>query len=114
MCLVLQSEVILANVLSQVDQQCGVDRNELVKYCEEVKSELAKLPSMESEYVYFDVDEQSIRNAVKIYQTFFAQFGNKIFGCKKINVDYFNSRFNPEVSDTLKKSAAIFISSCAK
>jgi hypothetical protein len=104
MCLVLESEVILANVLSRsVDY--GIDRNGLAEYCDKIKEELTKITEMSSKYVYFDITQDSVNNAVKLYHDFFIEIGDKIFPYRKINVEYFNSRFPVNITNSLKVAA---------
>lgn len=115
MCLVLQSEVILANVLSHVDSDYGVDRDDLAQYCRKVKSELAKHKVSAKKYVYFDIDEQSVKDAIRTYTNQFVEVGDKIYGYRKINIDYFNSRLNSDISKTLERVAENYISEiCSK
>ena len=110
MCLVLESEVILANILSKSKFDHGISRNGLAEYCLEIKEELSQIESMKSQYVYFDITPQSVKKAVEVYQDFFVELGDKIFSYKKINVDYFNTRFQTEISDLLKHAADKYVS----
>ncbi|KUO77727.1 MAG: hypothetical protein APF81_05975 [Desulfosporosinus sp. BRH_c37] len=105
MCLVLQSEVILANVLSKTDEDCGVNREDLLLYCLEVKTELAKIQELSNEYLYFDLDCQSLKNTVYNYDNLFVQMGKEIYGYKKIDSDFFNLRFNKTISNVLNEVA---------
>jgi hypothetical protein len=105
MCLILQSEVILANVLSQDENNCGINREGLAQYCIEVKNALAKTKRMDNEYIYFDLEEQSLQNAFKAYYNHFLELGDKIYSNKKINLEYFNSRFSKSIAETLKSVA---------
>ncbi len=114
MCLMLESEVILANVLSNPTCKYGIDRDGITEYCMEIKKELSKMKDIASEYVYFDITSQSIKNAIELYQDFFVEIGGRICSYKKINVDYFNSRFQNEISDSLKKAADNYCSKIKK
>lgn len=110
MCLVLESEVILANILSKSIFDHGINRNGLAEYCLQIKEELSKIDRMAYEYVYFDITPQSVKKAVEVYRDFFVELGDKILSYKKINVDYFNSRLQNEISDSLKHAADNYVS----
>ncbi len=109
MCLVLESEVILANLLSKITGECGIDRNDLVEYCVEIKKQLAELGSMLSKYIYFDISTQSINKAIKSYHDWFVQVGDKVFAYNNINACYFNSRFSDEIAKSLEKAAIQYV-----
>ena len=75
MCLVLESEVILANILSKSIFDHGINRNGLAEYCLQIKEELSKIDRMAYEYVYFDITPQSVKKAVEVYRDFFVELG---------------------------------------
>ena len=60
---------------------------------------------MSSKYIYFDISPQSISKAVKLYQDFFFEMGDRIYSYKEINADYFNSRFTNEIAMALENAA---------
>lgn len=105
--IVLEAEVILANILSKVDFDYGVDSNVLMEYCQLVKKEISKTP-MKSEYIYFDISNQSINNAVKYYHEIFIKINKRIFAYGEVNVEYFNSRLDAEIVDSLMKANETF------
>lgn len=108
MCLVLESEVILANVLSKTREECGVNKDDLLMYCNDVKSELAKIEEISNEYLYFELDNQSIKDTVNKYDLLFVQMGKEIYGYEEINTDIFNSRYEIRVSEVLNRVAIEF------
>lgn len=103
MCFVFESEVILANVLSE-NLQDGIDGNGLAEYCKVVAEEL-KSTDLSSEHVYFDITSQAIKSAVRSYQDIFIEIGNRVFAYRQINPGYFNSRFSNEIAKSLQKAA---------
>lgn len=105
MCVFLQPEVLLANVLSKDEENCGVDKEYLVVYCEHIKKALAESPITSKEYIYFDVDNQSIKDAVYEYNNLFFEWGKRIYRNREINAKFFNSRYNNAIADVLDKVA---------
>lgn len=114
MCLVLDSEVILANILSKTPEDCGVSRDDMQMYCFEVKSELAKIAAISNEYLYFDLDNQSLKNTLNRYEDLFVQMGKEIYSYEEINADIFNSRFDHIVSEVLNNVANGFVERLCK
>ena len=99
MCHYLQAEVILANYLSKKD--VGVTRKELLNYCREVRNRVKENERLESECILFDIADESLERAIRIYKDIFFEKGRKIYRNNGINIDYFNSRLVKEISDTL-------------
>jgi hypothetical protein len=110
MCIIFNSEVILANILVNTTDHYGIDMDDIAKYCVEVKNNIASL-SKTPQYVYFDLNTQSISEAINIYNNHFVEIGDKIYRYKTFNVDYFNSRFPKVISTALKDASHKYVES---
>lgn len=96
-CTVIESEVILANVLSGDDSDRAVTWKELAEYCNAVRRHLEKTVHSAAQNVYFDLSQHSIKRAVRSYDHLFGVMGDQIFAHSDIDASYFNSRLRNEV-----------------
>ena len=103
MCFILKADVILANIFSN-RERLSVDKSELLKYREKIKDELSN-HNLDDKYIYFDLSEESLNNAVKQYRNYFIKIGNNIHRYDEVDVDYFNASLEDLISKTLKKVA---------
>lgn len=105
MCLYINSEVVLANLLVYQKEKSSVATRDVMKYCQSIKNELSKIKCDGTEYIYFNISQQSIDEAISRYNYEFRKFGDKIYKNNDINLVYFNARYSKEIVDLLKNTA---------
>lgn len=105
MCLYVGSEVILANLLVYNKAYSSVGAKDIIKYCEILKNEIVKIKSSGTEYMYFNVTQQSIDDAINRYKSEFRKFGDEVYINNEIELSYFNARYSSEIVEILKRTA---------
>jgi len=105
MCIYISSEVILANLLSfYSNKNKGVTSKDVEMFCERFKKALLTINNLESQFVFFDINPHSLDKAIW-YNKEFRKFQGRYFSNKAININHFNSRFNPEIAFALENTA---------
>lgn len=99
-----EAEVLLANILSELQLNEGVNHDDLAIYCDEIRKELYKL-GMSKRYIYFEICQSDVTHKVNCNSDLFVQMGDKTFDYNIPNPDYFNKRFPKDISDALKIAA---------
>lgn len=102
--LFFEADILLANVLSELKWDEGVNHNDLATYCEEVKKELCKI-GMKDEYVYFEICQSDVTDTVNTYSDFYVQMGDETYSYHMPNPDYFSKRFSKDIVCALKIAA---------
>lgn len=94
MCLFIDSDTILANILANKLGDEGIGIYEIKKYC----LTLNKFFSKKSyPYRYFDVSNESLERAVIANNEVFMYFGGKFFRKTPIDVDNYNRKYDERV-----------------
>ena len=91
MCLYVGSEVVLANLLSKKDE---ITIEDISLYCEKLKEHLS------NKNLYININDEEINNMLLKYPNEFRYFRDRYFANKKINLDYFNSRYSRDIAST--------------
>ena len=96
----LQAEVILANIL--LKRKC-VTYKEIYLYCNDIKQAMHKSNQFREEYVYFEIDRDSIKLATLNYPDLFVSINKKIYKYCDYNINYFNNRLDIRLQKLLTK-----------
>jgi len=94
MCLFIESETILANILVNKSEREGIGTYEIKKYCHELNKLLdrKKIP-----YRYFDISDDSLYKAVIANSKVFLSFGGRYFRRTTIQIDDYNSNYTNDI-----------------
>ncbi len=108
MCFYVGSEVVLANLLlyrKATDDQTGVSMEDISKYCTKLKQKIKKLEWVDTNYIYINVNPDSVDEAISRYKIEFKKFNSKYYINEGININYFNTLYTSEVAEVLKETA---------
>lgn len=95
MCVYVEPEVILANLLTFNDSGEGVSINDLEQYCSKVKTAI-------NDNVYCHFNSNDLELTLLRYPDEFRKFQNKYFINNRININHFNARYTPEIANIFK------------
>lgn len=101
MCVYVEPEVILANLLTYNKSDEGISIEDLDKYCQGIKRAI-------KDDVYCHFNSNDLEITLIRYSDEFKRFQNKFFINNKININHFNTRYTVEIANVLKNVALNF------
>ena len=99
MCLYIDSETILANLLVNKRENERVFIFDIKQYC----SRLHKLLDEQSysPYRYFDISDESLSRAVYVHSEVFVSLGDSFFRQAEIHIEQYNMSYETKIHDVL-------------
>lgn len=92
MCLYLNSEVILANILSYYPRSyCGVDIMLIEQYCMKIK-ELLINDANRPNFIFFQILEGDIEKDISSFSKHFGKFMGRYYKESNFDLEFFNNR----------------------
>lgn len=96
MCYMIESDLVLANILSKKDyEDKGVEIFELKKY----KNKIISNAESRGIDIYIDITQSSLLDSLSIYYKSFRMIGDRIYKINNIDLNYFNNQLPDELVD---------------
>lgn len=96
MCYLIESDLILANVLSKEDyENKGIEIPELKRY----KNKIINAAESKGIDLYVDITSSSLLDSLSNYYEIFRMIGDRIYKINNIDLTYFNNQLPDEIVD---------------
>lgn len=95
MCYLIESDLVLANVLSKKDYEQGIEIFELKRY----KNRIINAAESKGIDLYVDITHSSLLDSLNNYYEIFRMIGDRIYKIDNIDLDYFNDQLPDEIID---------------
>ncbi|MDD4036607.1 MAG: hypothetical protein PHS45_04740 [Bacilli bacterium] len=105
MVIVIEPEIILANLQAQDIYNRGIGSKEINDYCRAVREEFAIHEELKNESLYFCKNKDDILGAARIYSELFVLINDRVLRYRRANPSYFNARHSETISNILERVA---------
>lgn len=101
MCIFIDSEIVLLNLLSGDHNDFGVDYQDLRRYCDKIKAALFKDENIKC--VSFQISKQSLENDVLDYPSLFQIRMGRFYKGSEYDPNIFNRRNSQKINRILRE-----------